>query len=439
HRILKIDFETKTVNEIIGNGEPGHKNGNYKTTKFFKPRGLYKKENFLYVADYGNHSIRRVDLKNKIVSTVAGTGKNSDDSAKEGNAPTSSLNYPLDITEIENKLYITQMGDNKIVTFDLNTGNLDIFAGNGEKNIKDGDPLFSSLAQPTGIVSKDKDLYFLDSDGNSLRRAETEYSGKIETLIGKSLFDYGDSDGSYNGTKLQFPMGIFLKEEKLYIADSFNNKIKEVDLTAKKVTSLKAYEKQKKFSWIKKEANFNEPSSILIKNGNAIISDTNNHSLQLLNLEKKEVSEYFLNFPVEIIEPFLKLKLDKIKETIEIPEETISITAPKIELNLELPKDYVWAENIPTFVKVESSNKNFLELKSSVQGSIQKFDGKISASIKTNLGESNLTWLIITHYYEEKKKIQLVKKIKINTRIKIRSGGKANPILKTTLPFKNVF
>lgn len=76
-------------------------------------------------------------------------------------------------------------------------------------------------------------LYFVDSETSSIRYADLE-EHKVHTLIGKGLFYFGNKVGSFENTMLQHPLDLKYKNNTLYIADTYNNRIVKADILNKK-------------------------------------------------------------------------------------------------------------------------------------------------------------------------------------------------------------
>ena len=114
------------------------------------------------------------------------------------------------------------------------------YAGNGRENIADGpllpsipyDEKFASFAQPSGLTSDGKQLFVADSEGSTVRAVPFDAKGTVQTLVGLTgtLFDFGDVDGSGENVRLQHPLGVAWADGKLYVADTYNNKIKVIDV-----------------------------------------------------------------------------------------------------------------------------------------------------------------------------------------------------------------
>ena len=238
HRILRIDIKTKKIIDIIGNEKSGLIDGNFKEAKFNNPQGLTIKNEFIYVADSENHCIREINLKTKKVKTLAGTGLQARSFNVPGKGKEVSFNSPWDLIEQKNKLYITMKGSHQIWTLDLQTYESEVYAGSGSENLFDGKLQESSFAQPSGITKSQGKFFITDSEISAIRSIDFKYSELVSTIIGKGLFEFGDVDDSYPIARLQYPTGIYYNNGNLYVADTYNNKIKLVNPYEKTSTTL---------------------------------------------------------------------------------------------------------------------------------------------------------------------------------------------------------
>ena len=124
---------------------------------------------------------------------------------------------------------------------DLDSGETRALAGSGMEGFSDGPLGQAELAQPSGL-SLDKDsgrLYFADSEGSTIRWADLE-SATTGTMAGsgKSLFEFGDRDGVGNQALLQHPLGVVVHRGRVYVADTYNSKIKVADPQTREIRTL---------------------------------------------------------------------------------------------------------------------------------------------------------------------------------------------------------
>lgn len=287
NRIVITDLQGKVLH-VAGNGIAGRNDGNFSDAGFKQPQGMAFDGNVLYVADTGNNLIRELNIKNRTVKTIAGTGEQSAPFEKAGVAINKPLNSPLDLCLINNKLYIAMAGAHQIWMLNLQSNRIEPFAGNCREARVDGPLLSSSLAQPGGITTDGKKLYFADSETSSIRSADLDRHGTVTSIIGSELFLFGDKDGIGSQAKLQHPLDVHFYNGMLYVADTYNNKIKVIDIEDYTCKTLFGVGKLGDYS--DKETIFYEPRGLTIANGKLYIADTNNHSIKIADLNTKEIS-----------------------------------------------------------------------------------------------------------------------------------------------------
>ena len=120
-------------------------------------------------------------------------------------------------------------------SLDLARQRLAPFAGNGNENIKDGPCATSSFAQPSGLTSDGKTLYVADSEVSGIRAVG---GGRVQTIVGTGLFDFGDVDGTGPQVRLQHALGVVYVDGLLYVADTYNNKLKVIDPLRRSCTTF---------------------------------------------------------------------------------------------------------------------------------------------------------------------------------------------------------
>jgi hypothetical protein len=237
HKIIESDTAGKLI-QTIGTGKKGSENGNFETAAFFAPRGLAwdPANNALYVADTFNCLIRKIDFKNQTVTNLAGNLEHKYIPVKKGIAAEIALHTPLDLFLHKNKLYIAMGGLHQIWRLDLRDNEIEVFCGSGFQQLIDGPLLTAALALPTSIFFDEEDtLFFTEGENSSLRYIQNNH---VQTLIGKGIFEHGDSDGEAATAALQFPQALIGRGNKIYIADTFNHKIKVFDKVQKQIITL---------------------------------------------------------------------------------------------------------------------------------------------------------------------------------------------------------
>jgi len=287
HNRLVITKLDGTLIESIGTGVPGAVDGEFDKASFNRPQGMALDGESLYVADTENHLIRRVDLKTRTVQTVAGTGQQARNYFKQGPARTIELSSPWDLQLVGRQLYITMAGTHQIWKLDLDKQEVSTFAGSGREARQDGPLLEAGFAQPSGIASDGKKLYIADSESNIIRAINIA-SGKVETLVGGDLFDFGDVDGSGDDVRLQHPLGVFAINGEVLIADTYNHKIKELDPKARSVKTFLGTGMPGQADGA--VPSFYEPGGLSVANGKLYIADTNNHAVRVVDVKTKRTA-----------------------------------------------------------------------------------------------------------------------------------------------------
>ena len=282
-----------TVVETIGAGEPGAADGDFQTSSFYRPQGLALDNDSLYVADTENHLIRRVDLKARRVSTLAGTGRQMREYGLSGPARTIPLNSPWDLQLIGRTLYIAMAGPHQIWKLDLDRQEVRTFAGTGREARLDGPLGKAGFAQPSGLALQDKTLFVADSESNIVRAIDTASPApEVRTLAGGDLFEFGDEDGTGDDVRLQHPLGLAALGGKILIADTYNHKIKQLDPRDGTVKTLFGTGKPGQADGA--EPSFYEPGGLSVAGGKLYVADTNNHAVRVVDLKTRRAATLML-------------------------------------------------------------------------------------------------------------------------------------------------
>jgi thiol-disulfide isomerase/thioredoxin len=285
HRIVITDLDGKKI-AIAGVGEPGKTDGAFAAARFNDPQGLALKGDLLYVADRRNHLIRVLDLKAQTVKTAAGTGAQGQDRDLGGPALKVGLNSPWDLLLLGDRLFIAMAGHHQIWTFDLAKDTVAPYAGSGRENIRDGSLLTSCFAQPSGLATDGKTLWVADSEVSAVRAVPLNGEGEVKTVVGEGLFEFGDVDGTGDKVRLQHALGLAYHDGKLYVADTYNSKIKLLDPIKRSSTTFLGGEPE---GWLATPL-FSEPGGISYADGKLYVADTNAHRIRVVDVKTKTLS-----------------------------------------------------------------------------------------------------------------------------------------------------
>jgi DNA-binding beta-propeller fold protein YncE len=302
HRVVVTDLEGNKI-AVIGTGTPGKTGGAFDKAQFDDPQGMAVRGDTVYVADRKNHLIRAIDLKAKTVETVAGSGEQDHDVESRRMilpvpAKEVGLNSPWDVLLDGDKLYVAMAGHHQIWLLDLKDKKIAPFAGSGRETLTDGLLRKAAFAQPSGLTSDGKFLYVADSETSSLRKVpmSSDIESRVETLVGRNLFVFGDADGPGQVTddplmtkpegRLQHALGVAYADGKLYVADTYNSKLKVFDLKSGALTTFISGRPFGMFG----PAVFNEPAGISYADGKLYVADTNAHRVRVVDLKTKAVT-----------------------------------------------------------------------------------------------------------------------------------------------------
>ncbi|MFO0925765.1 MAG: thioredoxin-like domain-containing protein [Gemmataceae bacterium] len=285
HRIVITDLEGKKI-AVAGIGMPGRVDGSFDRARFNDPQGMALKGDLLFVADRKNHLIRVLDLKAMTVTTAAGTGEQGRDREGDGAALSVGLNSPWDLLIDGSRMFIAMAGHHQIWVMDLVRNRIAAYAGDGGEDIVDGPLSRSRFAQPSGLATDGRILYVADSETSSIRALPMIGRGEVRTLVGLDLFKFGDVDGIGERVRLQHALGVAYHEGQLYIADTYNSKIKVLDPARREVRTFLGGEPG---GWLAGPL-FNEPGGLSIADGKIYVADTNAHRIRIVDLRTKQVT-----------------------------------------------------------------------------------------------------------------------------------------------------
>jgi thiol-disulfide isomerase/thioredoxin len=286
HRIVAAGLDGQ-IKVVIGSGDRGAKDGNFETASFNRPRGIAMMNGALYVADTDNHLIRRVDLKTKTVTTIAGTGQRGvDHHVKNAAGLKTAMASPWDVEPMGDgkTLAVAMAGLHQILALDTKENTLSVMVGSGWEELYDGGADTSALAQPSGLSFQNGMLYFVDAESSSLRVYDPA-TDTVKTLVGTGLFDFGLVDGLYPTAMMQHAQGLFAAKDRIWVADTYNNLLRFYDLKAKAMFVLPTTG----------AVGLHELGDVVVDDkGKAFIADTNAHGIKTVDLATGEMASFVL-------------------------------------------------------------------------------------------------------------------------------------------------
>ena len=238
HQVVLCDDRGCEIRRF-GCGKPGFLDLAGENAAFNSPQGLCSDGGSIFVADTGNHAIRRIELRTGDVRTLAGTGERGSLLEGKSNARDTCLASVWDIECWGRRLLFANAGTHQLGCLDLVAGEISTLAGRGYEDLVDGAACEAHLAQPTGLALDTQGgmLYFVDSETSSVRVVDLG-AGVVRTLVGAGLFEFGRRNGDFGQARLQHCRGIAWRNGSLLVADTYNSTLRILDLGTRHVTEL---------------------------------------------------------------------------------------------------------------------------------------------------------------------------------------------------------
>jgi sugar lactone lactonase YvrE len=232
--IRKVDT-TGTITTFAGGGLPQLGDGGPATAAQFDPTSgvAFDASGNLYIADFNNNRVRKVDRLTGIISTFAGNGTTGS-TGDGGQATAAQLNGPFAIAfDSTGNLYIADSTGRRVRKVDT-AGVVTSFAGTGVSgSAGDGGPASSAqINNPQGLaIDSFGNLYISEFGGHRVRKVSLA-TGIITSVAGIGVTGFAGDSGAATAARLNSPQGLAVDPSGvLYIADVGNNRIRKVATT----------------------------------------------------------------------------------------------------------------------------------------------------------------------------------------------------------------
>ncbi|MEX2561216.1 MAG: thioredoxin-like domain-containing protein, partial [Pirellulales bacterium] len=442
--ISRLDGE---LLDIIGTGAVGRDNGRYDQATFNNPQGMALRGDTLYVADTQNHMLRKVDLRTKQVATIAGTGQQRREARPQsrrnvGVPIRTRLASPWALWIHGDELYIAMAGPHQIWRMALDERQIGVHAGSGVEDIVDG-PLAprggsqtsACFAQPSGLASDGRWLYVADSEGSSIRAVPLGPTGLVKTVIGTAhlaadrLFVFGDVDGPLPLARLQHPLGVVWYRERLYVADTYNSKIKVVDPGEQRVQTIAQHAASAADGPL-----FDEPAGLSAAGGKLYVADTNQHRIRVIDLADESVTT--LN--IDALDPPQPVDSGEVAlagaEHVRLRDVLVQGEQGELLLTvrLNLPPGYKMNDLAPTRYRVDALDSggpvdpSALGMATRLATPQTEFD--IRLPLTSSQGQTTLKVSLTYYYCQESGGLCKVGSVVWNVPVRIREGAETNAI-----------
>jgi sugar lactone lactonase YvrE len=245
-RVRKVDALTGIITTLAGTGVAGYSGdgGPATSAELNFPDGVgLDGDGNLYIGDALNNRIRKVTAATGVITTVAGNGV-AGYSGDGGQATNAELNFPSrPALDAAGNLYIADYQNNRIRRVDTSTGIIATVVGNGVGGFS-GDGGLATIAELNGPISVTVDalgnLYIGDINNARIRVVNTTTNeetvlgttiqpGNIVTVAGDGIVGYAGDNGAATDAEINFPTGLLVDTQgNLYFADANNNVVRRI-------------------------------------------------------------------------------------------------------------------------------------------------------------------------------------------------------------------
>lgn len=218
-----------------------------------------------------------LNLRNA-VSTFA--GKAGATGATDGSASRAVFDSPKGITTDGVSLYLADLNNHTIRKVDITSGMVTTVAGMaGKKGSSDGKGSAARFNRPYGITTDGTSLYVTDSNNHCIRQIDIE-SGAVSTLAG-AVGEVGYVDGKGRQARFFIPEGITTDGTNLYVSDTHNHSIRKIELESEAVTTIAGLSGAPGFAdEVSSSARFSYPKGITTDGRNLYVVDFGNHRVR---------------------------------------------------------------------------------------------------------------------------------------------------------------
>lgn len=429
HNRILITSSTGRILDVIGSGEEGQQDGSFEIAELNHPQGTFLSNDTLYIADTENHLVRLANLNTRQVQTVLGTGAQARRMNQSGVGRNVAINSPWDLLVHNGVAYIAMAGFHQI--WSVTSWKAAPFAGSARENIADGKHLEADLAQTSGLTTDGTKLYFADSETSSIRAVDLSPNGNVTTLIGKGLFEFGDADGNCADARLQHPLGVAWNQGRLYVADTYNSKIKVIHPIKCSIETLAGNGARDLRNGSLRDAAFNEPGGIVWLDGKLHVADTNNHVIRVIDPEAKSVSSLELTG----LEKLSENRREQFQgRAVRLPSVDVQPGTTDLAVSFLLPDGYKLNRDAPLYLNWSSSDPELRFATQPGDVDLKNLKFPINLKIASAKKKSEVAIDAIVYYCTTEQSVCLVDRMRVS--MEVRPTDQAPSSVPVTVPIR---
>jgi hypothetical protein len=202
-------------------GTSGAQDGTGSSARFNSPEGITTDGVNLYVVDTNNHAIRQVVISTYQVTTLAGLMGTA--GVSDGTGTAARFNTPAGITTDNTNLYVADYGNQTIRKIVISSGLVSTIAGTaGSATFADGTGGVARFYSPYGITYDGTYLYVADYNNHAIRKVTP--SGTVTTIMGAPTSTYDTVSGPIGSSFVRFPTMLQWTAQGLFIANDYGIK-----------------------------------------------------------------------------------------------------------------------------------------------------------------------------------------------------------------------
>ncbi|MBI4474706.1 MAG: IPT/TIG domain-containing protein, partial [Acidobacteria bacterium] len=290
HRIRRVEAGTETITTVAGSGQQAFGDGPAAAARFSSPRKIaFDREGNLLIADSSNHRIRKLSLSSNMVTTVAGTGA-FDFFGDDGPAAAARLNYPEGVAvDASGNILIADTYNDRIRLVSAKTVSISTIVGIGQTTLLgDGGPAtLATLNLPEGIaIDRAGNLIIADTRHNKVRKVDLA-AGTISTIAGTGQKGFAGDDELATSAHLFLPSGVAVDPEgNILVVDSLNKRVRKLTVATGIITTVAGsgdygYDGDGDLAT---QAKLRDPTGIAVDAaGNFFVADINNHRVRKID------------------------------------------------------------------------------------------------------------------------------------------------------------
>jgi streptogramin lyase len=287
HRVRRLDLVKRELTTVAGCGKRGYSGdgGPATAAEMNEPYEVrFDRDGNMFIVEMKSHIVRRVDARTKTISTIAGTGKQGF-SGDGGPAVKAMLSQPHSIAiDRDGAVYVADIGNHRIRRIDPKTGIIETIAGNSKRTPpRDGQVARgNSILGPRALFMDGDTLWIALREGHSVWRMQLT-DGILHHVAGTGQAGYTGDGGPALEAKFNGPKGIAAAPNReVFVTDSGNNAIRRIDLQSGLITTIAGDKSQRARLSDQRDidslASLNQPHGLCVStDGSVFIGDTSNH------------------------------------------------------------------------------------------------------------------------------------------------------------------